>query len=191
MGAVGRKLLEVTPEGGGKHSRPWVNKVSQDSRLQLRRADIADTGLPDASVDIVCVSLVIHELPPNATRTILAESFRILKPGSGQLWVTEMDFDTPGFSQLRANPLLFSLIRSTEPYLDVYADYQTNGQLPSDLQDIGFDAIKLTAATGRHFALVATRPQSSADARGRTIEDLRAEFAKPDTHLKTWQSKRV
>jgi hypothetical protein len=28
------------------------------------------------------------------------------------------------FRELRGNPLLFSLIRATEPYLDEYADYQ-------------------------------------------------------------------
>merc|ERR1712107_527020 len=72
---------------------------------------------------------------------IFAEAFRILKAGSGQLWVTEMDFDTPGFSKLRANPLLFSLIRSTEPYLDMYAEYQTSGKLSRDLSDIGYKSI--------------------------------------------------
>ena len=97
------------------------------------------------------------------------------------------------FAKLRANPLLFSLIRSTEPYLDVYADYQTSGGLPADLAACGFAQIRLTAATGRHFALVATKgsaegglPDGGTDA---MIDDRRAEFAKPDTHLKTWEAK--
>ena len=80
------------------------------------------------------------------------QAHRILKVG-GQLWVTEMDFETPAFARLRANPLLFSLIRSTEPYLDVYADYQP--QLAHDLARFGFGPVRLAAATGRHFALVA------------------------------------
>ena len=62
-----------------------------------------------------------------------------------------MDFDTEGFSKLRANPLLFALIRSTEPYLDVYADYQTSriGDQPAlahDLSEVGFGEVKLAAA---------------------------------------------
>ena len=64
---------------------------------------------------VVSLSLVIHELPPEVTRAVCAEAYRLLKPGSGQLWITEMDFQTPAFAKLRANPLLFSFIRSTEP----------------------------------------------------------------------------
>ena len=108
---------------------------------------------------------------------------------------------------LQANPLLFSLIRSTEPYLDEYADYQTSGGLPADLAACGFGTIRLTAATGRHFALVATKgpgargqttkssaegaqpPGGGAVGAGSVIDDRRAEFAKPDTHLKTWEAK--
>ena len=191
--AVGRRLLELCPEGGGEANRPWVNAVSSDARISLRRADVASTDLPDGAADVVCLSLVIHELPPEATREVCAEAFRVLKRG-GQLWITEMDFDTPGFTKLRSNPLLFSLIRSTEPYLDEYADYQTSGQLPNDLAAIGFGTVKLTAATGRHFALVATKPADAAAAAFSSspaiVEDLRAEFAKPDTHLKTWESKK-
>ena len=185
--AVGRRLLDLEPTGGGESNRPWVNAIKGDRRVDLQRADIASTGLADMAVDVVCLSLVIHELPPQATRTICAEAHRVLKPG-GQLWITEMDFDTEGFSKLRANPLLFSLIRSTEPYLDVYADYQTSGALPADLVRCGFSDVRLTAATGRHFALVATKP--AGDEPGGGIDDRRAEFAKPDTHLKTWQAKR-
>jgi SAM-dependent methyltransferase len=188
--AVGRRLLELAPDGGGETNKPWVNNIVRDPRVSLRRADIAASGLADGSVDVVCLSLVIHELPAEATRAVCAEAFRVLKPGSGQLWLTEMDFDTDGFSKLRANPLLFSLIRSTEPYLDVYADYQTSGGLTRDLAEIGYGSIRLTAATGRHFALVATKPGQPKNAAQATIDDRRAEMAKPDTHLKTWQAKR-
>ena len=172
-----------------------MQPLARDDRITLRHADAAHTGLADGSVDVVCLSLVIHELPPDATRAIAAEAFRILKPATGQLWVTEMDFATSGFTKLRSNPLLFSLIRSTEPYLDVYADYQSpaSGESgpPSDLREIGFSNIKLAAATGRHFAMVATRPldEDVAAARAAPIDDRRAETAKEDTHLKTWEAK--
>ena len=77
----------------------------------------------------------------------MAEAYRLLKPG-GQLWVTEMDFTTEGFRKLRANPLLFSLIRATEPYLDVYADYQE--ELPSDLETRKVDEALWRAAMTAH-----------------------------------------
>mmetsp|Transcript_18988 Transcript_18988/g.38693 ORF Transcript_18988/g.38693 Transcript_18988/m.38693 type:complete len:112 (-) Transcript_18988:156-491(-) len=101
-----------------------------------------------------------------------------------------MDFATAGFRNLRANPLLFSLIRSTEPYLDTYADYQTSPEgPPHDLRNIGFGRIRLAAATGRHFALLATKPADGVDARTEPIDDRRAETAKADTHLQTWEAK--
>jgi len=85
------------------------------------------------------------------------------------------------------DPMLFALIRATEPYLDVYADYQPS--LPHDLAALGFDEVALTAATGRHFALVATKPLAGAPPRG-VVNDRRHETAKEDTHLKTWEAKR-
>uniref|UniRef100_A0A7S4EVE3 Methyltransferase type 11 domain-containing protein n=2 Tax=Chrysotila carterae TaxID=13221 RepID=A0A7S4EVE3_CHRCT len=165
----------------------WVNPLECDGRVSFIRADAADTGLPCESFDVASLALVIHELPPHATRDIVAEAFRVLRPG-GQLWITEMDFSTQGFRKLRANPLLFSLIRATEPYLDQYADYQP--QLPDDLLATGFRDICLAAATGRHFALVATKPRDGRE--GRTeIDDRRLETAKEDTHLNTWEAARM
>ena len=91
------------------------------------------------------------------------------------------------FAKLRANPLLFSLIRSTEPYLDVYADYMP--RLPAELSELGFGTVRLAAATGRHFALVATKPEEG-DTAPRVVDDRRSETAKADTHLKTWEAKK-
>ena len=187
--AVGRRLLNIGRDKRAAEWR-WVNDINGygDARVELRRGLAEATGLPSESVDVVNVGLVIHELPPEATRAVAAEALRILRPG-GELWVTEMDFETPAFAKLRANPLLFSLIRSTEPYLDLYADYQPN--LAGDLVEMGFTTVQLAAATGRHFALRAVK-RGDTDAQGGqrgTIDDRRQETAKEDTHLKTWESK--
>ena len=45
------------------------------------------------------------------------------------------------------------------------------------------------AATGRHFALVATKPEEG-DTASRVVEDRRSQTAKADTHLKTWEAKK-
>jgi len=217
LSALGRARAAAGDAGGDWQ---WVNdwRGYTDARVELRLADIGATGLPSGSVDVVSLSLVIHELPPAATREVAAEALRLLKPG-GQLWVTEMDFETPGtphmqphraralgsktcrhachshacallrtaFRKLRANPLLFSLIRSTEPYLDDYADYMP--RLPAELSELGFGTVRLAAATGRHFALVATKPEEG-DTAPRVVDDRRSETAKADTHLKTWEAKK-
>ena len=185
LAALGRAEAAAGGAGGGWQ---WINdwRGYTDARVELRLADIGATGLPSGSIDVVSLSLVIHELPPAATRQVAAEALRLLRPG-GQLWVTEMDFETAAFVKLRANPLLFSLIRSTEPYLDVYADYMPT--LPAELSELGFSTVRLAAATGRHFALVATKPEEG-DTAPRVVEDRRSETAKADTHLKTWEAKK-
>jgi len=187
--AVGARNFPAAGHGAAATWR-WVNPAEEyaDPRVSLTLGDAATTRLPDGSADVVSLSLVIHELPPSATVDVCAEALRLLKPG-GQLWVTEMDFETEGFTKLRANPLLFSLIRSTEPYLDVYADWMP--QLPSALAEIGFGPVRLAAATGRHFALVATKPApGQAGTAPGEIDDRRQQTAKEDTHLKTWEAKK-
>lgn len=204
--AVGRKLLALAREGeqgegglgegqgggGGQGERwRWVQPRSPclDRRVTIERADAARTGLADGVADVVSLSLVIHELPPEATLEIVDEARRLLKP-AGQLWITEMDFETSAFQKLRANPVLFSLIRATEPYLDVYADFQPG--LPLALAQRGFKRVALAQATGRHFALVATKGEEGGEGGGApmtgVVEDLREEVE--DTHLMTWEAKR-
>lgn len=187
--AVGNRLLEMAREKAAPAAGwRWVQPMQPctDTRISLARADAAHTGLDDGCADVVSLSLVIHELPPEATLEIVEEAHRLLKPG-GQIWITEMDFETPAFAKLRANPVLFSLIRATEPYLDVYADFQP--QLPQELSARGFSPVRLAAATGRHFALVATKASDDADGHLGQIDDRRQETAKVDTHLKTWEAK--
>ena len=105
MVAVGREVLK--------------REGADDPRLALRLGDAAATGLPDASVDLACLSLTMHELPAAATDEILAEAGRVLRPG-GHLAIFEMDPSSPGFGRIRSNPFVFAALRSTEPYLDEY-----------------------------------------------------------------------
>ena len=132
----------------------WVETITPDPRIRYQYGNIANTGLEDASADLVNFSLVLHELPQEATMRILTEAHRILKPG-GTLIISEMDPESPGYLKLRANTMLFSVLRSTEPYLDEYFDLAPT--LPTILADLGFPTAKLSAATGRHFCLVATK----------------------------------
>jgi ubiquinone/menaquinone biosynthesis C-methylase UbiE len=39
------------------------------------------TGLPDGSFDASMMTFLMHELPSDITRAILAEHFRVLAPG--------------------------------------------------------------------------------------------------------------
>lgn len=189
--AVGRKLLEEAPGADG----PWVTEIRPDERIKLSVGDAASTGLPDGCASTVSLTMVVHELPPEAAREVCAEALRILKPG-GQLWISEMDFTAPAYAKLRANPLLFSLIRATEPYLDDYAD-SSEALFEHLAGDAGFASVRIAAATGRHFALIATKGEAPDDVAKKeasgAMEDLRFDtsgnYALDDTHLNTWESK--
>lgn len=186
---VGKKLLEFSPrsflEGGA-----WVSTIDFDKRIEYRVGDATKTELLDSSVDVVNVQFVVHELPIEVSKRIADEAYRILKPG-GQLWLGEMDFESPGYAAQRANPLLFSLIRATEPYLDVYAEGQTS--LRRHICE-KFAHTRVTAATGRHYALVATKHGEGDDtSRPGTLEDdrfdMNGEYRVEDTHLQLWDNK--
>jgi len=191
---IGKRLLELTPssfhEGG-----PWVSTIQSDSRIDYFVGDAAKTSQVaelngiEGTADAVNIQFVLHELPPEAARDMVDEAFRLLKPG-GQLWICEMDFESPGYAAQRANPLLFSLIRSTEPYLDDYAESITDlfSYIRSKSQ-----VVKVVPATGRHFALVATKGEGSSTTVDCTMDDLRFDkngnYRVEDTHLPTFKRK--
>jgi ubiquinone/menaquinone biosynthesis C-methylase UbiE len=189
--AVGKRLLELVPssfhEGG-----PWVSNIEHDARIEYVVGDGANAlklqELEEGSFDAVNLQFVLHELPSEAAISIVDESFRLLKP-NGQLWICEMDFEAPAYAAQRANPLLFSLIRSTEPYLDVYAE--SISDLFNHVQS-KYQHVKVVPATGRHFALVAIKGRSPNDDSS-VIEDLRFDengnYRVEDTHLQLWESK--
>ncbi|KAL7536460.1 hypothetical protein ACHAWF_008946, partial [Thalassiosira exigua] len=93
----------------------------------------------------------------------------------------------------RENALLFSLLRATEPYLDEYADGVR--ELRECIAEM-FDEVRIGAATGRHYALVAVKGTAGGDEvpwKRARIDDRRflpnGEYAIEDTHLKPWESK--
>mmetsp|Transcript_7827 Transcript_7827/g.15682 ORF Transcript_7827/g.15682 Transcript_7827/m.15682 type:complete len:462 (-) Transcript_7827:120-1505(-) len=199
---VGNTLLSLGPNAitgsngvdsanNGKN-QGWITTIQPDARIELRQGDMADSQLPSNSASVVNLSLVMHELPTNIAKQVVLEAYRILKPG-GQLWVSEMDFESPAYKAQRENALLFSLLRATEPYLDEYADGMPE-LINFIVETFGRDGgwVKIAAATGRHYALVAEKGVDVGINRI-SFEDFRfredGSYAVEDTHLKPWESK--
>lgn len=151
MVAVGRYLQRSVPAGKLK----WIEDIVEDDRVQFLYGNAAQIGRNDSSVDFVHACFLLHELPSSASWDIIAEAHRILKPG-GVLCIIEMDPQSPGYSDARRNAFLFSIFKSTEPYLDDYFD-TVYPSLPSKLKEFGFTSVLVTAATSRYLAIVARK----------------------------------
>lgn len=111
-----------------------------------------DTGLPDNSFDVVTLQFVIHELPRQATREILREVLRILRPG-GCLGIVDNNPRSPVIQNLP--PALFVLMKSTEPWSDDYYTFDVEGAM----QAIGFDCQTTVASDPRHRTIVGVKPR--------------------------------
>ena len=167
-----RRLLEGFPDAGsclGLDLSPHMITIGrellaregrEDDRLRIALGDAAETGLADASVDLVSLCLIMHELPAAATDAILAEACRVLKPG-GHLTIFEMDPSSPGFGRVRSNPWVFAALRSTEPYLDEYFwdVAPTLGALRERIERVGLSVQgKRLIESNKHQVVVATKP---------------------------------
>jgi ubiquinone/menaquinone biosynthesis C-methylase UbiE len=194
---VGQTLLKLAPDAMDNGSdEGWITSIDSDARIQLQQGDIANTQLPSNSASVVNIGLVAHELPTSVAKKVVDEAYRILQP-NGQLWISEMDFESPAYRAQRENAMLFSLLRATEPYLDEYADGMP--ELRSYIVEVfgrNGGSVKTAAATGRHYALVAEKGQGGsyeATNGEKIFQDFRfrddGTYAEEDTHLKPWESK--
>ena len=194
---VGKRLLQLEPKRFNEPGGTWVSTVTNDERIEYCVGNAANTQLGTSTYDIVNIQFVLHEVPAEVARQMVDEAYRLLKP-SGQLWICEMDFEAPAYAAQRANALLFSLIRATEPYLDDYAE-----SISDLFQYIAnrFTNVTVVPATGRHFALVATKDSASTSSQSFSscqpssrIHDFRfhldGTYRVEDTHLQLWESKR-
>lgn len=120
---------------------------SQPAPVWLHRA-AESTGLPDASVDLVSLCLVCHELPQIATCKIFQEARRILRPG-GHLAIMDMNPQSE-FLQ-RIPPYVLTLLKSTEPFLDQYFSLD----IAQTIEQAGFQTPTIKYNSPRHRTIIA------------------------------------
>ena len=116
--------------------------------LQWIHATAEQTGLPDHSVDFVSCFLLFHELPQDASRQILREIRRVLRPDG---YFALMDMNPHSDVYVKMPPYILTLLKSTEPYLDQYFAFD----LAAELVAAGFESPSITANTPRHRTVVA------------------------------------
>ena len=123
---------------------------AQQSQAHINwlHAPAESTGLPDASFDLVSIFLMCHELPQSATRNILAEMRRVLRPG-GHLGIMDMNPQSEIYKKMP--PYILTLLKSTEPYLDQYFALD----IEQALVDAGCHVPTITSNTPRHRTIIA------------------------------------
>ncbi|MEO1250828.1 MAG: class I SAM-dependent methyltransferase [Pseudomonadota bacterium] len=132
------RLLDLACGGGGflaevKHNWPRLKATALDlspaylgraraglgsfNDIDFLQANAEETGLADASFDIVTCVYLFHELPPGVRRKVASEIARVLKPGGLLVHLDSLQYgDEPGLDILLENfPRGFH-----EPYYDSY-----------------------------------------------------------------------
>lgn len=86
-----------------------------DAGLDIRfvQRDARHTGLETGAVDVVCATMLLHELPPEVIGEVLTETARLLAPGGV---VRMLDFQPTG-DPIRDLAMVEHGQRNNEPYL--------------------------------------------------------------------------
>jgi ubiquinone/menaquinone biosynthesis C-methylase UbiE len=124
------------------------NADQRNAKINWKHAAAESTGLPDASFDLVSAFLMFHELPQDASRQILSEARRLLRPGG---YLTLMDMNPRSEVYAKMPPYILTLLKSTEPYLDEYFTFE----LEQELVNAGFHQPVITPNSPRHRTVVA------------------------------------
>eukprot|EP00192_Tetraselmis_astigmatica_P012144 CAMPEP_0117662048 /NCGR_PEP_ID=MMETSP0804-20121206/7853_1 /TAXON_ID=1074897 /ORGANISM="Tetraselmis astigmatica, Strain CCMP880" /LENGTH=386 /DNA_ID=CAMNT_0005468937 /DNA_START=183 /DNA_END=1343 /DNA_ORIENTATION=- len=119
-----------------------------DKPIKWLHAKAESTGLPDGSFDMITIQFVCHELPQAATRDIFKEARRLLRPG-GMLAMCDNNPRSPVIQGLP--PVLFTLMKSTEPWSDEYYTFDQE----QCMREAGFQAVETVASDPRHRTVMA------------------------------------
>ncbi|KAG2492625.1 hypothetical protein HYH03_009041 [Edaphochlamys debaryana] len=139
--AVGRYEQERREAAGGRpEALRWVHGAAES------------TGLAAGGADLVSMCLVAHELPVEATKAIMREAHRLLRPG-GVMCIMEMNPASPVFQRIFSNPFAYTAFKSTEPWLQEYISLD----MPGALREAGFAQVVTRESTPRHKTVTALK----------------------------------
>ncbi len=109
-----------------------------------------DTGLPSESFDLITLQFVTQELPREAAVDIFREARRLLRVG-GMIALVDSDPQSPVVQGLP--PVLFTLMKSTEPWSDDYYTFD----MQQGLEQAGFQSPVTVPSDPRHRTILAVK----------------------------------
>lgn len=156
VGMSTRALQKTYPEAQvtGLDLSPYFLAVANYQSHQLNQRikwihnPAEATKLQPESYDLVSSFLMFHELPQSATRKIFQEAYRLL-PKGGYFAFMDMNPQSPVYKKMPR--YVFTLLKSTEPYLDEYFTLDVE----QELIKVGFQKPIITTISVRHRTVIA------------------------------------
>lgn len=120
------------------------------NRIVWKHAAIERSGLASDSFTLTTAAFMFHELPQEESRQILREMYRVTEPG-GVIALTDNNPRSPVIQSLP--PVLFTLMKSTEPWSDEYYTFD----LEKAIEQAGFELVETVASDPRHRTICAIK----------------------------------
>jgi ubiquinone/menaquinone biosynthesis C-methylase UbiE len=108
------------------------------------------TNLPVESFDLISAFLIFHELPQSAAKNIITSANKLTKKG-GYFCIMDMNPQSENYRKMPR--YVFTLLKSTEPYLDEYFSLD----MESIFVQCGFSTPKIISISPRHRAIIAQK----------------------------------
>lgn len=119
----------------------------QQRRINWLHQAGENTHLDGESLDLVSCFLVFHELPQEASRKIIEEAYRLVKPGG---YFALMDMNPQSEVYQKMPRYVLTLLKSTEPFLDQYFSLD----VVQTMTKIGFQHPEIIPISARHRVII-------------------------------------
>jgi ubiquinone/menaquinone biosynthesis C-methylase UbiE len=148
------KIQDAPPRTVGLDLSPYMLAVAQtrdvNREITWIHGNAENTNLPAESFDLVTLQFVTHELPHFAAQAIFQEALRLLRPG-GYLAIVDNNPLSPVIQNLP--PVLFTLMKSTEPWSDDYYTFN----MEAAMQKVGFEHVITVPSDPRHRTIISRK----------------------------------
>jgi ubiquinone/menaquinone biosynthesis C-methylase UbiE len=125
-----------------------VRKLSQNVLIEYHQALAESLPFADSTAELVTMQFMLHELPSDATRTIIRELVRVTRSGG---CIALVDNDPRSSVIQNLPPALFTLMKSTEPHSDDYYAFDLETCLR---QMDGIERVDIVPCDPRHRAIL-------------------------------------